>query len=70
MNRVVISDAAHAAIMATGQVKAGEKIAAGKWEVEVSDETLARLEKHKFPGETVSETLVRILERQRTGGLN
>jgi hypothetical protein len=62
--KVRISQAAHAAITAHidpfKEWRPGEHLPSGDWRIELSEGTLARLKLEQAPGETLSDTIIRI----------
>jgi hypothetical protein len=72
MNKLFISDAAYRAIQmaAKGEMEPGKKLPGGRWEIEVDDEVLAKIERTRFVGETSSDVLLRMASLYKNGGLN
>jgi hypothetical protein len=66
MSTIDITEQAMAAIRANvtpghGFHQTATRLANGMWRVPVNDDTLERIQEHQLPGESVSETIYRIL---------
>ena len=59
-----ISEEAHRAIRAAAQhdfKETGRRLPDGTWDIPVGEETLARMQRAAFPGETFSDTIIRAM---------
>ena len=71
--RIVIEDEAYRGLFShplPGHrfVNDGQRLADGRWSISIHRETEARLKAAAFKGETVSDTIIRLLAFARSGG--
>lgn len=64
MPRIIITASAHNAIRRAAQGafhSEGKQLGNGSWNVRLGEDTIARVESHALPGESFSDTIVRVL---------
>lgn len=70
MAKIIIRDETHLLLqmMSNTGMEDGRRLADGQWEIEITEETHERLQKHIFPGETFDELIERLCRLAMSGG--
>lgn len=66
IRKIVISDAAHSAILSVAEHpfrETGKQLPDSMWEVPLEDYFAVRLEQEAFPGESPSDVIIRLTTR-------